>query len=450
SDTRWSGIMLSVRWLSGVDGDGGGERAMAEGTWSATVAAAVRLADLLATAQRAGQTTTESCERAVDLMVFLGIRPLTERGRAAFSVFEDADAALVRAADLWEQAVAAARAVDPDAGVSGGGGGQGSGGGAVLLPGMVGDRVAVSDRGGGPGVPEAGADTGSAVPAGPAGEGDVEGSEAGAGRIVLPFGWESKGQELVEGLPGTSTQIEGRGQEWGLTKVDLYRDLQGAGAVLVHVDRDSTTGYDPVNDPYWGRLVGPDGELLEGKVLPNLRDEFARPEGVYEPTEAEKSRSRLAGFTTGTVEQAVTGLLPGVVANLAGQVWGPAKEAATRKLAGRENDPAAPRKLVFSRAFGRMNMTQLELVRADFPRVAREDARRAQYGELERQAHHLGVSEQRLDAARAAVSKLPGYPRSPDVKYKKKRCLRAIQMHHREGRRLLAVDLLMGDRRDEE
>jgi hypothetical protein len=264
--------------------------------WLATVAAAGRFADLLATAQRAGQAAEQSCERAVDLMVFLGIRSLAERGRAAFSVFEDADAALTRAADLWEQAVAAARAVDPEAGVSGGGGGQGPGGGAVLLPGMVGDRVAVSDRGGGPGAPEVGV-------------GDA--SEVGVGRIVLPFGWESKGQELVEGLQGTSTQIEGRGREWGLTKVDLYRDLQGSGAVLVHVDRDGTTGYDPVNDPYWGRLVGPDGELLEGRVLPNLRDEFARPEGPYEPTAAEKSRARLAGFTTGTVEQAVTGFLPG-------------------------------------------------------------------------------------------------------------------------------------------
>jgi hypothetical protein len=105
---------------------------------------------------------------------------------------------------------------------------------------------------------------------------------------------------------------------------------------------------------------------------------------------------------------------------------------------------------VFSRSFGRMNMTQLELVRADFPRVAREDARHAQYGELERQAHHLGVSEQRLDAARALVAKLPGHPRQDKRRYRKKSCLRAIQMHHREGRRLLAVDLLMGNRRDEE
>ena len=408
---------------------------MAEGTWPATVAAAVRLVDLLATAQEAGRGAGRSCEQAVDGMGLLGIRPLAARGRAAFIAFEDAQVALARAADLWERAVAAAVAVDPDAGAVGAGGGARSGGGAVLLPGTAGDRVTVSDRGVGPGAPDTG---GAGAP------------DAAAGRIVLPFGWGSTGGKLVESLPGTSTPIGGRGREWGLTKVDLYREAQGAGAVLVHIDRDSTAGYDPVNDPYWGRLVGPDGELLEGRVLPSLRDEFARPEGVYEPTAAEKSRARMAEFATGTVEQAVTGVLPGFVGSVAGHVFAPAKEAATRKLAGRENDPAAPRRMVFTGSFGRMNLTQLELVRADFPRVAREDARHAQYVELERQAHHLGVSEQRLDAARAVVGKLPGYPRPADVKYKQKRCLQAIQMHHREGRRILAVELLMGDLRDEE
>jgi hypothetical protein len=425
---------------------------MAEGNWSATVAAAVQLADLLTTAQQAGQTVGESCEQAVDLMVFLGIRPLTARGRAAFSAFEDANASLTRTTHLWEKAVAAAYAVDPDAGVGAAGtAGQGTeraGGGVVLLPGTVGDRVMASDRSAGPGPLGAG---GGAVAGEGAGAGGVSDAEADAavGRIVLPFGWESTGQKLAEGLQGTSTPIEGRGRAWGLTAVDLYRDAHGAGAVLVHYDRDSTVGYDPVNDPYWGRLVGPDGELLEGRVLPSLRDELGRPEGSYAPTRAEKGRARAAGFVTGTVEQAATGWAPGIVGTAVGQVLGPAKDRATRKLAGRANDPTAPRKLVFSRRFDRMNLTQLELVRADFPRPAREDARHAQYVELERQAHHLGASEQRLEQARTAVARLPGFPRPEDHGFKRKDCVRAAQMHHREGRRLLAMKLLMDERRDE-
>ncbi|MDQ1292877.1 MAG: hypothetical protein QG608_758, partial [Actinomycetota bacterium] len=369
---------------------------MAEGNWSATVAAAVQLADLLTTAQQAGQAVGESCEQAVDLMVFLGIRPLTARGRAAFSAFEDANASLNRTTHLWEKAVAAAHAVDPDADVGAAGmAGQGAeqaGGGVVLLPGTVGDRVVASDRGVGPGPPGARGGPVAGQGAGTEGVSDAE-ADVTVGRIVLPFGWESTGQKLAEGLQGTSTTIEGRGRAWGLTAVDLYRDAHGAGAALVHYDRDSTVGYDPVNDPYWGRLVGPDGELLEGKVLPSLRDELGRPEGVYVPTRAERGRARAAEFATGTVEQVATGWAPGFVGTAVGQVLGPAKDRATRKLAGRANDPTAPRKLVFSRRFDRMNLTQLELVRADFPRLAREEARHAQYVELERQAHHLGASE---------------------------------------------------------
>jgi len=435
-----------------------------EGTWPRTVEAAVRLAGLLATARTSGSATEHSCGQAVDLMAHLGIRPLTARGRAALGAFEDANASLAATTRLWELAVAAALAVEPDAGtgagtgtgrgngtgtgVPGGAGpgtgpgtgGDAAGGGAVLLPGSVADRLTASDR-------PRGAGTGPSAP----GAGGSPGAErdAAAGRIVLPFGWGSIGRKLVEGLPGTRTPIGGRGREWGLTAVDLYRDRHGAGAVLVHYDRDSTVGHDPVNDPYWGRLVGPDGELLEGRVLPSLRDELARPEGAYAPTRAERGRARAAEFATGTVEQVATGWAPGVLGTAVGQVLGPVKEGATRRLAGRANDPTAPRRLVFSRRFDRMNLTQLELVRADFPRLAREEARHAQYVELERQAHRLGASEQSLDRARSAVARLPGFPRPEDHGFKPKDCVNAVQMHHGEGRRLLAVRLLMGDQRDE-
>jgi hypothetical protein len=151
----------------------------------------------------------------------------------------------------------------------------------VLLPGTVGGRLVACDRG------SSGGDAGEATGADgdPAGSG---GTVAGGQWVVVPFGWESGWGQILEGLWGTSVPVGGKGEEWGLTKVDLYRDMQGTGAVLVHGDRDSTTGFDPVNDPYWGRLVGPDGQVLEAGVLPNLRDEFARPEGVYEPTSAEE------------------------------------------------------------------------------------------------------------------------------------------------------------------
>jgi hypothetical protein len=102
--------------------------------------------------------------------------------------------------------------------------------------------------------------------------------------------------------------------------------------------------------------------------------------------------------------------------------------------------------MVFSRAFSRMNLTQLELVRADVPRATREDARRAQYVELERQAHRLGTGEQRLDAARDTVAKLPAHPRPGNRDYKRDKCRQAIQMHHREGREFLAAELLKHQR----
>jgi len=389
---------------------------MVEGRHPQALAGVVQVLELLSDARRAADATVHGWQDALQIMDLLGARPLTARGTAAQGALRDANDSLARAALSWRTALAALRAV------------EGSRDGAGGPPG---------EAGRGPAMPR-GATRPRAGPGGTPGTGPAPGQD----RIVLPFDWGSPLEAVAEGLRGTRTPIGGHGRQWGLTAVDLYRDRGGRAVALVHHDHDLTSGYDPVNDPYWCRLVDPDGNLLQGQVLPNLRDELARPDGPYEPTRAERHRGRAAGTAAFVVEQVTTGWMPGPAGGAAGKALTPVTERLRRGLAGRANDPHAPRRLEFARPFGELRGTQLELVRADFPRPAREEARRAQLVELERTAAALGTGERDLDRARDEVIALPGYPRPTDHGFSREKCLRAVQMHHPEGRQTLAMHLL--------
>jgi hypothetical protein len=396
---------------------------MVEGRYPEALAGTAQVLDLLGNVRRAGEATAWGWQEALSLLEFLGSRSLTARGLAAHGALKDANESLARATHLWQAALTALRAVE----------GTGAAGpvSRAVVSGEAGVGAITALRGRESGTDEEGPDTGA--------------SDAAQARIVLPFDWDGPLEAVAEGLRGTRTPIEGRGREWGLTAVDLYRDRDGRAVALIHHDHDITSGYDPVNDPYWGRLVDPDGNLLQGQVLPNLRDELARPDGPHEPTRSERSRGRAAGTAVFVIEQVTTGWLPGPAGGAAGKALSPVTERVRRGLAGRANDPHAPRRLEFGRIFGELRGTQLELVRADFPRAAREDARRAQLVDLERTAATLGTGERDLERARAEVLGLPGYPRRSRKMMTPDKCMKAIQMHHREGRQFYAMELLTKD-----
>ncbi|MDQ1292225.1 MAG: hypothetical protein QG608_102 [Actinomycetota bacterium] len=406
---------------------------MVEGRHPEALAGTAQVLDLLGNVQGAGEATARGWQEALVLLEFLGSRSLMARGLAAHGALKDANESLAQATHQWQTALTALRAVERA-------GGSGAGAGTVAY-GEPGAGAITAPRDRESGTDEEGPDTGVLDAAGA--------SDAAQARIVLPFDWDGPLEAVAEGLRGTRTPIEGRGREWGLTAVDLYRDRDGRAVALIHHDHDITSGYDPVNDPYWGRLVDPDGNLLQGQILPNLRDELARPDGPYEPTRSERSRGRAAGTAVFVIEQVTTGWLPGPAGGAAGKALSPVTERVRRGLAGRANDPHAPRRLEFGRTFHEVRGTQLELVRADFPRAAREDARRAQLVDLERTAATLGTGERDLERARAEVLGLPGYPRPTDHGFSREKCLRAVQMHHPEGRQFLARYLLRGGRGDE-